>query len=392
MTGLIGRFPVGGNTWAYLQYVLGLKRLGFDVYYLEDSTDLLCYNPELNVTDTECGSCVDYLRNVMNSVGMTNKWIYRVEDKCYGLSRNDFVDLCKDSELFFNISGSTLLKFWLPREEYKSLRNKIYVDTDPAFTQFRIANEKKLRPTILSKQPWKFIINSVEEHDVLFTFGENIGEPDCQVPDCNLKWYKTRQPILLDMWPPKIDTTLEPFTTVMNWKAYNPITYNNETYGQKDIEFLKFIDLPNFTNQRIELAMSGGVRPKILLDHGWSLVSGIAKERRDMWSYQRYIQQSRAEWSIAKNIYVKTWCGWFSERSACYLASAKPTLLQDTGFSKCLPTGRGLIPFRDMEGLLKGIDRINSNYLMHCEAARQITEEYFASDKVLKDILRKMGF
>ncbi|MCK4830410.1 glycosyltransferase family 1 protein, partial [bacterium] len=179
--------------------------------------------------------------------------------------------------------------------------------------------------------------------------------------------------------------------SVMNWSPYKPITYNGETYGLKDVECQKFIDLPGLTNQKMELAMSGGIKPKELVDHGWKLVSGIAKVRRDMWAYQRYIQRSRAEWSVAKNLYVDTKCGWFSERSACYLASGKPVLVQDTGFSKYIPTGKGLLEFNDMDGILKGIDEINDDYVSHCEAARQIAEKYFDSDIVLKDLLRKAG-
>jgi len=193
------------------------------------------------------------------------------------------------------------------------------------------------------------------------------------------------------MWPPKIDPNLDTFTTVMSWRPNSAITFNGEKYGQKDVECLKFINLPKLTKQKIELAISGGLKPIELLEHGWNLVSGIAKKRRDMWAYQRYIQRSRAEWSIVKNIYVKTHCGWFSERSACYLASAKPVLVQETGFSKYLPTGKGLVAFEDMEGILKGIDEINNDYISNCEEARNIAKKYFGSDIVLKDLLKKAG-
>lgn len=381
VTGMIARFPVGGNTWSYLHYILGLKRLGYDVYYLEDSYDLLCYNPELNITDTDCSYCANYLKSIMNSkkINMRSKWAYRIGGECYGMSEGDIVRLCRDAEMLINVSGSVLLDSWLMRKEYENIDKKIFIDTDPAFTQFKFVSDPESKD---------YGNRSLAKHDVYFTFGENIGKPDCRVPDCGFKWNKTRQPIVLDMWSPRIDTNLDTFTSVMNWSPYRPITYDGETYGQKDIECRKFIDLPKLTNQKIELAMSGGIKPEELLANGWKLVSGIAKERIDMWAYKRYIQRSRAEWSVAKNIYVKTRCGWFSERSACYLSSAKPVLVQDTGFSKHLPTGRGLLAFSDMRGILKGIDEINSDYVSHCEAARQIAEKYFNSDIILEDLLR----
>ena len=384
VTGLIARFPVGGNTWSYLQYVLGLKRLGYDVFYLEDSSDLLCYNVKLNATDTDCTYCADYLKSVMGSkkINMSEKWVYRVGDKCYGMPESDVDELCKEAELLVNVSGALLLDSWLPRR-YENIGKKIFIDTDPAFTQFRIASDQERKD---------YSTKSFVKHDVFFTFGENIGSPDCNIPECGVKWSKTRQPIVLDMWQPKIDPNLNIFTTVMNWSPYRQLlTYEGEKYGQKDAEFLRFIDLPKLTEQKIELAMSGGIKPRELMGHGWKLVSGVAKERRDMFAYQRYIQNSRAEWSVAKNAYVKTRCGWFSERSACYLASAKPVLVQDTGFSKHLPTGKGLLAFDDMEGVLNGINEINSDYVSHCEEARQIAEKYFDSDIVLKDILHQAG-
>ena len=380
VTGLISRFPVGGNTWAYLQYVLGLKKLGYDAYYLEDSTDFLCYNLKLNMTDRNLDYCTNYLHKVMNSkrINLGNKWALRVGNECYGMSETEIVNLCRDAELLINVSGSVLVEPWvanrwqeddqlnvlsLERNEYKRIDKRVFIDTDPGFNQFKFVSDPEHKD---------YGSKSFASHDVFFTFAENIGAPECEVPTCGFSWNKTRQPIVMDMWESKIDPALAKFTSVMNWSAYKPITYYEQIYGQKDIECRKFIDLPHLTDPKIELAMIGGIKPKELLDHGWRLVSGIANERRDMWAYQRYIQRSRAEWSVAKNIYVKTRCGWFSERSACYLASAKPVLAQNTGFSKYLPCGKGLMTFEDMNGILKGIDEINSDYVAHCKAAERL--------------------
>jgi hypothetical protein len=382
VTGLIARFPVGGNTWSYLQYVIGLKRLGFDVYYLEDSVDLLCYNPEANMTDTDCSYCVNYLDTVMKDrrVNMEDNWAYRVGNECYGMSERELVRLCKETEVLINVSGSVLLYSWLKRKEYEDLDKTVFIDTDPAITQFNIANDSEG-----NEQGTK----SFYMHDLFFTFGENVGESDCEVPDCGVKWNKTRQPIVLDMWQPRIESNLENFTTFLSWRPDSTISYKGVTYGHKDVELRKFIDLPKLTGQKIELAISGGLRPEELLEHKWNLVSGIAEERRDMWTYQDYIQRSRAEWSVAKSVYVETWCGWFSERSACYLASAKPVLIQDTGFSKYLPVGEGLMIFNNLDEIIKGIDSINNDYAAHCESARYITKEYFDSDIVLRNLLNE---
>lgn len=381
MSGLIARFPVGGNTWSYLQYVLGLQQLGFDVYYLEDSVDFLCYNPEDNTTDVNPAYCAEYLKRVMedNQVQLHGRWAYRIGDKCYGLSETEIIDVCRDAEVLLNVSGSLFLESRKMREEYRRIDTKVFIDTDPAYNQIKYVNDPKRREYGLAL------------HDEHFTFGENIGAPDCHVPTCGINWRKTRQPIVLDLWTPVIDAHLDTFTTVTSWRPNNTLKYQDIEYGHKDVELRKFVNLPQLTDQKIELAMSGGVRPKILLDHGWRLVSGIAEERLDMWSYMNYLQRSRAEWSVAKNAYVATRCGWFSERSACYLASGKPVLVQDTGFSKYLPTGNGLFAFEDMSNILQGIDNINEDYEMHCQAARAIAEKYFDSRRVLNSMLNQIN-
>jgi hypothetical protein len=316
----------------------------------------------------------------MNSeiVDMSDKWAFRVGHECHGMSENEIISLCNDAEILLNISGALLLDHWLHRKEYQKIDVKIFIDTDPAYNQFKyVSNSKNAR--------------EIAQHDDHFTFGLNIGEPDCHVPTCGIKWKKTRQPIALDLWKPVFDPNCDTFTTVTSWRPKNIVEYQSVQYGHKNVELRKFVKLPQLTNQKIQLAMSGGVKPKILLDHGWDLVSGIDKEQLDMWSYMRYIQSSRAEWSIAKNIYVATWCGWFSERSACYLAAGKPVLVQDTGFSKSIPTGTGLISFDSMSDILQGIDNINKDYEIHCTAARNIAENYFDSRMILKDMLSQIN-
>ena len=192
VAGLTARFPVGGNTWAYLQYVLGLKKLGYDVYYIEDSHDLLCYNPELNMTDVECTYCANYLMTVMSSrkIDMGSKWAYRVGNQCYGMPEDEIKKLCRDTDLLVNVSGGILLDHWLDRREYENFRKKIFIDLDPGLTQFALANDPE-RKTHGSR--------SVEMHDIHVSIGENIGELDCGIPDCGIKWNKMRQPIVLDM-------------------------------------------------------------------------------------------------------------------------------------------------------------------------------------------------
>ncbi|MBI4640109.1 MAG: glycosyltransferase family 1 protein [Candidatus Tectomicrobia bacterium] len=369
VAGYIVRYPLGGMIWSSLQYLLGFQQLGHEVYFMEDSGwPLSCYNPEQNIMTSDPTYGVNVLSQLMKQYNLDGRWVYVDSEKNYhGLSQKRTLELTKAADLLINVSGSC----WLP--EFASCRKKVFIDTDPGFTQFGTVGL------------------NIEDYDVHMTYGYNIGRSECPIPTMGFDWKKTRPPVALGFWPPMIDSNSTRFTTIMHWSAYETVTYEGEVYGQKDLELVKFLDLPGLIEQPLELAV-GIQEPhrSMLEEHGWGIIDPLSITK-DIESYQTYIHQSRAEFSVAKNGYVKTRSGWFSERSTCYLASGKPVLLQDTGFSDWLPTGRGLLTFHTMEEATAGIEEINAHYLEHCRTARAIAEEYFDSKVVLSSLLEEAG-
>jgi hypothetical protein len=226
----------------------------------------------------------------------------------------------------------------------------------------------------------------VDEHDVRFSFGECLTD---LVPDTGDRWRPTRQPIVLDEWradtPPR-----DVLTTVMNWTSYKPVEFNGRSYGQKDQEFMRFIDLPRRVQTPLEVAMSAGKTkqaPISLLRHrGWTVID--PDERcPDLDSYRDYVSSSLGEWSVAKNGYVVGRPGWFSCRSACYLAAGRPVIVQDTGFAAVVPTGLGIVPFTTFDEAVAGIESVVADYPAQAQAAREIADAYFDSDRVLAVLL-----
>jgi hypothetical protein len=288
-------------------------------------------------------------------------------------------------------------------------RRRVFLDIDPGFGQM-----------------WRDLgqADVFKGHDDFVTIGENIGRPDCPIPTCGLKWITTPQPIVLERWPPQPPQPNGAFTSIGAWRGTNaPIEYLGHTYGLRVHEFRKFVELPKRANGTAEAPSEDGLpspswekgtawkghppgrtRFEIALDihpadakdiellrsNGWSIVdpreaAGGPEE------YRAYIAGSKAEFMVAKNLYVQSNSGWFSDRSLCYLASGRPVLAQDTGIKHLYPTGAGLLTFSTLDEAVAGVDEINGNYARHCKRAREIAEEYFDSDKVLGRLLEVLG-
>jgi len=370
-TGLIAQYPLGGVTWDYLQYVLGLKALGHDVFYIED-TGQWPYNPREDGLGRSCDFNVQYLAGVMARFGMENRWAYRFpwNGQWHGLSDSHRREVIETADLLINVSGTLERPY-----EYRSVACLAYVDTDPVFTQVKLARGQHDFRTI------------VDAHDVHFSFGERLP---ALAPETGHRWMPTRQPIVLSEWNTERETR-DVFSTVMNWTSYNPLEFNGRTFGQKDVEFRRFLDLPHQVAPTVlELAVNSGKTrrtPKELLAHkGWRLVDP-AKVCPDLDSYRTYIESSKAEWSVAKNGYIEGQAGWFSCRSACYLASGRPVIVQDTGFASVFPVGEGILPFSTFEEATDAIQEVESNYSRHSAAARVIAEDWFDSGKVLGKLI-----
>jgi hypothetical protein len=376
VTGLVGQYAFGGVAWDYLQFVEGFRQLGHDVFYLED-TEMWPYDPIQNTISEDCAYNVQYLRGVMENLGLADRWIYRsAPDASYhGHTEAEAKQVCATADFFLNVSGCG----WL-RPEYLAIPHKAFLDSDPMFTQVALASGNQ------------DVIDRIRAHDRHFTFAENIGARDCRIPHAGFHWIPTRQPIVLDWWNAGADTPRDVFTTVMNWVSYKNCEFNGETWGQKDVEFLKFFDLPQRTTQKFEIAMGMGPgmkRPtEMLQQKGWQIIEP-ADHLPNPWTYREYLSRSRGEWSVAKEGYVKSRSGWFSCRSACYLALGRPCVLQDTRWSNVYPTGEGLFAFQTLDEAVAGIEAINADYAAHSRAARQLAERMFDARIVLADLLAK---
>jgi len=261
-----------------------------------------------------------------------------------------------------------------------SARVRIFIDDDPGYTQLWHARG--------------LLGNRLDGHDFHFTFGENIGRPECSLPTGGVDWRALRPPVFLDEWP-VIDGSRERFTTVASWRgAYGRVEADGHLFGQKAHEFRRFVEIPERTAHKFEIALdidpSDAADSNLLRNHGWGLVDprAVAASPDD---FRAYVQGSAAEFSVAQGIYVETACGWFSDRTTRYLASGKPALVQDTGFARNLPTGKGLIAFRTLADVVAGAEAIARDYETHAAAARAIAQEYFDSDKVLGHLLEVVG-
>ncbi len=373
VSGLIAQYPLGGVAWDYLQYVVGLARLGHDVYYIED-TGQWPYNPEEAGTAKSCDYNVRYLREVLGRFGLEDRFAYCFPwgPTWHGMPDAQRQDVIDSADLLINVSGV----LYHPGN-YRSAKRMAYIDSDPMFTQLKVAKgQHELK-------------QSIDQHDVQFTFGECLSE---RVPSTGHHWRPTRQPVLLDQWK-STESTRRTYTTVMNWTSYKDIEFNGARYGQKDRQMLEVLDLPGrIGDVHIELAIASGKtrRPPInrLRHHGW-LVVDPDEVCNGFDSYRDYIQQSRGEWSVAKHGYVAGRTGWFSCRSACYLAAGRPVIVQDTGFSEMMPIGEGVLAFDDVEGAADAIRTVESHYDKHCKAARAFAVEYFDSDKVLNQLVEQ---
>ena len=381
MLGMMGRCPYGGQTWLYLNWLLGLYKLGHDVWYVEDDT-VWAYDPVQNTVTDDCSYAVNHIASCLKRVGLEGKWAFRLADRkgaCWGLSEKELDELYISCDALLNIVGATDL-----REEHLKAPFRVYVECDPVGAQLQLArNDEHTRMAF-------------GYHDLIVTYGENFGAPDCKVPLDNTKYLKTRQPVDLNWWQMVYTPEARFFTTIGNYRQTGyDIEYNGEIYRwSKHYEWEKYIDLVKHTSQEFELALKTD-SPKdreYLESHGWKVISPFEMSLDIFGAYPEYFRKSRAEFTVAKDQNVRLRSGWFSERDVCYLASGKPVVAQDTGFSNIFPTGEGLFGFTSMDEALSAIEKINSDYKLHCHAARAIAEEYFEARKVASRFLSAIGF
>ena len=395
---MMGHMPLAGVVWQVLHYLEGFRRLGFEIYYIED-TCAWPYDPTQDTITENCSYSVNYVGQLMAQYGWSNRWAYRTKVggvRVFGLSETAFSNLFQQADILVNLTGSTRL-----RAEHLRVPLRIYLETDPVLPQIEVAHENAAR------------IAALDSHTHHFSYGENLGAPDCGVPVVRYRYRPTRQPVVLDWWSStsRVNTAFAgSFTTIASWRQSDKdIRWNDEIYSwSKHHEFLKLIDLPQRTSTRLQLALalrsnkSDSANQWISLhpddweaiqqlrSHGWEVVNGINISKKIL-PYRNYVWSSLGEFTVAKDQNVRLRSGWFSDRSACYLAASRPVITQDTAFGKFLPIGEGLFAFKTMNDVLSAFELIHSDYSKHCRAARAIAEEYFRAETVLAKLVDDLG-
>jgi hypothetical protein len=365
----------GGHTWVFLQYLLGFRRLGFPVMLLDRLEPEMCVDRVGRPSAPADSWNRAYLAQVMEDFDLADSYaVLHGERDSFGLSREEALERVAGSALLLNVNG-----FVTDPEVLSLAPLKAFLDIDPGFGQ--------MWGTLGLHDPF-------QGHDAYVTIGERIGRPDCRIPTGGLEWLTTAQPVVLDRWPPQAAGGAA-FTSVGSWRGpFGPIEFEGETYGLRVHEFRRFARLPALVRERFEIALdidAAEVRDlELLRECGWSLADP-AVAAGDPLAYRDYVQGSKAEFMVAKNMYVRARSGWFSDRSICYLASGKPVLALETGFSELYPTGEGLLAYTTLEEAVAGVERIASDYELHVARAREIAVEHFDSDRILQRLLSSLG-
>jgi hypothetical protein len=375
LSGMIAGVPnQGGATWAVLQYLLGFKRLGHDVHFIEPVEEAALRPTGAPLARSDNAA---YFRQMMADFGLkqTSALVLAGTQQTVGLPYDRLREIARRADVLCNISG-------LLAEEAltENIPLRAYLDLDPAFTQLWYAAQG--------------IDMRFAAHSHFVTVGQAIGDPGCGVPTCELEWITTPQPIVLKYWPAVGRITRDALTTVANWRGYGSIDYEGVFYGQKAHSWRQFFSVPTLTEERFAPALA--IHPDESKDlaalqaNGWRPIDPEQVAHTPS-NYQRFVQGSKAEFGIAKSGYVAARCGWFSDRSVCYLASGRPVIAQETGFSRFLPVGDGLFAFETIDEVLASIEALNGDYDRHARAARAVAEEYFDSHKVLGRLLNVLG-
>ena len=369
------RYPLGGMMSWVLQYLVGFQRLGHEVYFVEKSGyPNTCYDPVQDVMSDDCTYGTKTLHALMKRFGLQDRWCFVDEaGRYYGLPRNRIEEAFNSADLFIDMGthGS-----WLSEAQGAALR--VLIDGEPGFTQMKMQNRLAAGEKLLN-------------YGYYYTTGRNVGTEKSTAPTAGKQWRPLFHPVVVDLFDPHPVSPNAPFTTVMNWQSYEAVEYNGTKFGHKDVEFSKFIDLPRMTTPPLEIAVSGKNLPtERLLSAGWCIRDAHnASISFDI--FTDYIRTSRGEFSVCKNGYVATNSGWFSDRSAAYLASGRPVVMQETGFSTHIPCGRGLFAVHTVDSAATAIDEIDGNYDRHSKWARDIAVEYLDAPKVLRRFLSELG-
>jgi hypothetical protein len=380
VTGLVGLYPLGGVAWDYLQYPIGFLKLGHDVYYHEDTWNWPSQPIQKTYTQDPKYS-VEYIGDFVEKYapGLRERWHYlHLHETSFGMSREKFDEVAASADLFLNVSGACMIP-----ENLSGACVKVFLDTDPGYNQIMMTERFGWSENV---DRW---CSSVDAHDRHFTYAENIHGPDCLVPRLGYDWKTTRMPICIEHWEHLAGLRPKgPWTTIMTWSAFKgKLIYKGVEYGSKGAEFEKLINLPAMVNMPLKVALGGVNAPLARLSQaGWQVADGPEATATPA-MYQDFITSSRGEISVAKQVYVELRTGWFSCRSAGYLSSGRPVVVQDTGFTPVIESGEGIIAFNTAEEAALGLMEVESEYERHAGAALEMARRYFDSSKVLQKLI-----
>lgn len=368
------RFPLGGmNLWS-LTWLVGLKRHGHDIYLVEDSGwENACFDVARSEMTNDCRYGISVIQPLLESYGLGRNWAFIDSSGTYhGRSKADVDEWFKTADVFIDFEWGNFF------DRAAEIPVRVFLDGDPGWFHIKLARDLEAG-------------KALRAYDYFYSVGLNIGTAWSTAPTSGISWLHTLTPVMLDHAPAPASQPQGCFTTIMSWTSNQPVSYKGQTYGQKDLEFEKFMELPRHTKEKIEVAVSGSSVPRArLIQHGWHLRS--ANEiARSVDSYRHYIAHSMGEFSIAKNAFIKTQSGWVGDREGVYLSYGKPVVLQDSGFSKHLPCGLGLFAIQNVEEAVAAMDAIRTNYGKHARAARELAEAYLSIDKVVGSFLHRLG-
>jgi hypothetical protein len=380
--GFMGSMPIAGVIWQHIHYIVGLRRLGHDVYYVEDSARIP-YNPQTFETSNDFGYAAQVLTQLANEFGFEHRWgfcaRYLPGNPTAGLRLKRIQQLYLEADAILNVCGAQEFN-----EDLLQSDRILYVESDPGVEQIKV--DKRVRSTV----------DYLGKHYALFTFGENIGTGRFPVPLHKLKWLPTRQPVVTDLWKTnRLPAATAVFTSIANWSTsgLKDIEWRGEKYlWSKSREFLRFVAAPKRSDEPFELATDikdTKTREKFLT-RGWRF-RGPHEMSVDYWQYRDYIRRSKGEFTVAKDQYVRLHTGWFSDRSACYLAAGRPVITQETGFSDHYGNNGGLFAFRSLGEIAEAVRAINADYRQQSRAARAVAREVFEAEKVLRGLLDRAG-
>jgi hypothetical protein len=354
----------GGAAWTRLSWARALEQLGFDVHLVE----------ELHARPAP--GAEEWFAETVTAAGLGDRATLLREDgtSAWGLGAAELADLAADAAVLVNISGH------LARPEVcEQVGTTVFVDLDPGYTQiWDVEGTAPLAP-----------------HDHWFTVGTLVGTEACPVPVGGRRWCSVRQPVVLEDWPvtPRPEDRSR-FTTVSAWRGpYGPVDVDGRTLGPKAHEFRRFLSLPLVAPATFELALqideADGKDRAAIEEHGWQLADPAAVAG-GLDAFRRYVQESAAEFSVAQAVYVHARTGWFSDRTTRYLASGRPVVVQDTGFSRTLPCGAGLLTFVSPRGATAAVEAVLADYDGHARIARALAEELFSPVRALGPMLEEI--